>query len=260
MDDPFKKFGKYYDLIYRPFYDYELECDELESLFDKFCKKPPREVLDVGCGTGSHAMELARRGYHVTGIDVSLVMIKEAKKKAHEANLDCEFFIMDMRELDLDFHFDCAICMFGSFDYLTTKRDLGKFLRRLHKVLSEDSIFVFEFWNFKAAQPEFKNWLKIKDENMNLIRLAESKLNKRTRINTLKMEFFMFGEDEKVESFSEVHRLRCYTPSEVKSLLSDHGFEIIATYNKDMKTQALKSGPLSAFNLVAVAKKSKKRK
>jgi hypothetical protein len=150
--------------------------------------------------------------------------------------------------------------LFGSFDYLTSKRDLGKFLSKLGKVLSEDSIFVFEFWNFNAAQPEFKSWLKAKDENMNLIRLAESKLNKRTRINTLSMEFFLFGENEKVESFSEVHRLRCYTASEIKTQLSDHGFKILSTYNKDMKTNALKGGPLTAFNLVAVAKKTKRRK
>lgn len=259
MKGIYNKFGRYYDLIYDSFYDYEKECDNLEDLFSKFLKEHPENILDVGCGTGSHAMELARRDYHVTGIDISSVMIKEAKKKAKEANLDCKFLVMDMRELDIDFEFDSAICMFGSFDYLTTKRDLGKFLRRLGKILSEDSIFVFEFWNFNAAQPEFKTWLKVKDENMNLIRLAESKLNKRTRINTLNMEFFIFGEDEKVDSFSEVHKLRCYTASEIKSLLSDYGFKIIATYNKDMKTNALKGGPLKTFNLVAVANKSKKK-
>jgi SAM-dependent methyltransferase len=260
MKDIYDKFGRYYDLIYDSFYDYEMECDNLERLFSKFLKEHPKSILDIGCGTGSHAMELARRGYHVTGIDISSVMIKEAKRKAKEASLDCEFFIMDMRELDFDFHFDCAICMFGSFDYLTTKRDLHKFLRKLGKVLLEDSIFVFEFWNFNAAQPEFRTWLKVKDENVNLIRLAESKLNKNTRINTLSMEFFIFGEDEKVESFSEDHRLRCYTASEIKSLLSDYGFKIIATYNKDMKTNDLKGGPLKTFNLVAVVKKSKKNK
>jgi SAM-dependent methyltransferase len=259
MKDIYDKFGRYYDLIYDSFYDYERECDNLEDLFSKFLKEQPENILDIGCGTGSHIMELARRGYHVTGIDISSVMIKQAKKKAKEASLDCEFHVMDMKDLDLNFQFDCAFCMFGSFDYLTTKKDLGKFLRKLGKVLSEDSIFVFEFWNFNAAQPEFKNWLKVKDENMNLIRLAESKLNERTKINTLKMEFFIFDQNEKVESFSEVHRLRCYTASEIKSLLSDYGFKIVATYNKDMKTNALKGGPPKTFNLVSVAKKSKKK-
>jgi ubiquinone/menaquinone biosynthesis C-methylase UbiE len=259
MKNIYDKFGRYYNLIYDSFYDYDKECDNLEDLFTKFLKGHPGNILDVGCGTGSHAMELARRGYHVTGIDISSVMIKEAKKKAKEASLECEFFVMDMRELDIDKEYDCAICMFGSFDYLTTKRDLGRFLRRLSKVLSEDSIFVFEFWNFNAAQPEFKSWLKVKDENMNLIRLAESKLNERTKINTLNMEFFIFNVDENVESFTETHRLRCYTVSEIKSLFLDYGFKIIATYNKDMKTNALKGGPLNTFNLVAVAKKSKKK-
>jgi ubiquinone/menaquinone biosynthesis C-methylase UbiE len=257
MKDIYDKFGRYYDLIYDSFYDYEIECDNLEDLFSKFLKVHPKNILDVGCGTGSHAMELARRGYNVAGIDISSVMIKEAKKKAKEAKLDCEFLIMDMRELDFDLEFDCAICMFGSFDYLTTKKDLGKFLNKLGKVVAVDSIFIFEFWNFNSAQPEFKTWLKIKNENMNLIRLAESKLNKRTKINTLNMEFFIFNVDENVESFIETHRLRCYTASEIKSLFLDYGFKIISTYNKDMKTHALKGGPLKTFNLVAVAKKSK---
>jgi 2-polyprenyl-3-methyl-5-hydroxy-6-metoxy-1,4-benzoquinol methylase len=63
----FNKFGEYYDLTYRETMDYKKDCDILESIFKGF-KMKQKSILDLGCGTGSHALILARRGYSVAGI------------------------------------------------------------------------------------------------------------------------------------------------------------------------------------------------
>ena len=78
----YEKFGDYYDLIYQGTVNYEKECDALEKIFAKLCQRKPKSILDVGCGTGSHAVILSKRGYNVTGIDISKTMIKKAKEKA----------------------------------------------------------------------------------------------------------------------------------------------------------------------------------
>ncbi|UCE36996.1 MAG: class I SAM-dependent methyltransferase [Thermoplasmata archaeon] len=258
MEDLYKKFGKYYDKIYCPTYNYKQECNDLENLFKKYCEKSPENILDIGCGTGSHAIELCRRGFKVTGIDISPVMIKQAKKKAQAKNMDCDFLVQDMRELNFNFKFDCAICMFGSFGYLTTKKDLGRFLGRLKKNLKKKSLFLFEFWNAKGAVKEFKSWNKAKDEkgNITVIRLNESRLDEKTNIAKFSMEFIVYSGSEIVDSFTEVHKLRCFSVSEISKILDEHGFDLLATYNKDFKTQALESGQPSAFNIFAVAKTS----
>jgi ubiquinone/menaquinone biosynthesis C-methylase UbiE len=110
----FGRFAEYYDLVYQRMVDYEKECDLLEKVLAESSRKTVRTVLDVGCGSGSHALILSKRGYTVTGIDVSRKMIEKAKRKTE--NEGTEFFVQDMRNLDLNGEFDCAFCMFGVSD------------------------------------------------------------------------------------------------------------------------------------------------
>ena len=69
--------GRWYDALYadKP---YTKECDFIEEAFKRYAVDRPKKILDIGCGTGGHALELARRGYNVTGIDASRIMIKAA--------------------------------------------------------------------------------------------------------------------------------------------------------------------------------------
>ena len=70
-----------YDLLYSD-KDYEAECDLLEEVFRRYGTGPVQTILDLGCGTGSHALLLARRGYQVTGVDRSQEMLAQARQKA----------------------------------------------------------------------------------------------------------------------------------------------------------------------------------
>ncbi|UCC96124.1 MAG: class I SAM-dependent methyltransferase, partial [Candidatus Omnitrophota bacterium] len=72
------------------------ECDfiEREINHDKSLK-----IIDIGCGTGRHAIELTKRGYNVTGVDLSENQIKRAREKAQEAGVTIDFQIEDARNL-----------------------------------------------------------------------------------------------------------------------------------------------------------------
>jgi 2-polyprenyl-3-methyl-5-hydroxy-6-metoxy-1,4-benzoquinol methylase len=106
------------------------ECDFIVSQLrtEKQC-----ELLDVACGAGRHSLELARRGKHVTGIDLSLDAIERARSAAQEQRLAINFVHADMLNLP-DKLFDGAYCFGNSFGYLTHS-DTIAFLHSLHERL-----------------------------------------------------------------------------------------------------------------------------
>lgn len=81
------------------------DCDYLERVLDV---RPGDRLLDVGCGVGRHVVELARRGYRMTGIDVSRGLLKVGERLAREAGVDVELRHRDARLLDYDSEFDAA--------------------------------------------------------------------------------------------------------------------------------------------------------
>ena len=94
------------------------ECDfiEQELNYNKNLR-----IIDVGCGTGRHSIELSRRGYRITGIDLSESQLARAKDKAKQANLKIDFQQLDARKLPFNGEFDVAI-MFceGAFPLMET--------------------------------------------------------------------------------------------------------------------------------------------
>lgn len=256
MDNFYQKFGKYYDQIYDSFYNYKKECDNLEEIFSKHSKEPIKEILDIGCGTGTHAIDLTKRGYTVTGIDISPVMIEEAEKKAEKAKLKIDFELQDMRNIALPDKFDAAICLFGGFGYLQTTEDLNGFFRGVKECLKGPSFLVFEYWNVKTVKPGFRSWVKAEDEDKGttIIRLSESEFDEKTSIISLNMDFYVFSGKEVIDRFTEVHELLCHDYYEIENILRDNRFELIELYGKDIKSQTLKDEIEEEPNILVVAK------
>ena len=94
------------------------ECDfiEAELKYDKSLK-----ILDIGCGTGRHTIEMTNRGYRVTGIDLSANMLKRAEEKAAEQGLSIDFLKMDAGNLPFKNEFDVAVMLCeGGFPLMET--------------------------------------------------------------------------------------------------------------------------------------------
>lgn len=84
---------------------------EVDFILKTYPVSPGASILDVGCGTGRHSIEFAKRGYQVTGIDLSEGMLKVAKRKAEQAGVLIDFQLSDATNFKLDKAFDCAICL-----------------------------------------------------------------------------------------------------------------------------------------------------
>lgn len=121
------------------------ECDFIESELNYNRKL---KILDVGCGTGRHAIELAKRGYSVTGIDLSASLLEKARQKALAAGVDVEFLNHDARNLPFNEQFDVAIMMCeGAFPLMETDEMNFDILKNVSQALKPECKFIFTTLN-----------------------------------------------------------------------------------------------------------------
>lgn len=121
------------------------ECDfiEKEINYDKQIR-----ILDLGCGTGRHSIELTKRGYDVTGIDLSEALIKKAREKAKAENLKIDFHIHDARNLPFREEFDLIIMICeAAFPLMETDEMNYQILRSAANSLKNNGKLIFTTLN-----------------------------------------------------------------------------------------------------------------
>ena len=104
----YTELAKHYDKIYH-YVDYKIQIIFFRKLIEKFIKTPNRKILDAACGTGTHADNLQKLGYAVTGLDISDEMLNEARKKSTKV----KFLHGDIKKFQLDEKFGTIICFFN---------------------------------------------------------------------------------------------------------------------------------------------------
>ncbi len=265
-DRSYTKLAQYYDLIYDRIVDYETHTTFVEHLFKKFHKKGKvRKVLDIGCGTGNYAFVFAKRGYSVTGIDLSENMIRVAKEKLarrRRASSNPRFFKMDMRNLTLDEKFDAATVMFGGFGYLLSYAEVRECFASVKKSLNKNGLFILEFWHNTALRPEasskqgFTSFVRVQDREKLVIRLDTNKLAPLTDICNITFEIFVIDTKSQklVDSFLENHRLKTYSISEIQNLLEENGFRALGFFENTLgASEKIQAAKQSSFRVLAVA-------
>ncbi len=146
----FGKYADYYDFFYKK-KQYGSECAFVRNLFLRYAKRPVEDVLDLGCGTGGHALALANLGFRVTGLDLSERMLSLAKIKALKANLTVSWVRGQLQNFKIPQRFDAVICMFSVIDYLTKDEDLNRMLKDVHAHLRPGGVFICDFWHAPAV-------------------------------------------------------------------------------------------------------------
>lgn len=116
------------------------EADFVERLLQL---PPCSKILDVPCGNGRHTLELAARGYSMTGVDFSPAFLDEARSRAADQRLQVTWERMDMRALPWDEEFDGAFCLGGSFGYFDDAGDAA-FLQSVARALKPGARFVLD--------------------------------------------------------------------------------------------------------------------
>ncbi|HSV75818.1 MAG TPA: class I SAM-dependent methyltransferase [Bacteroidales bacterium] len=140
----FANYGKSYDKeIFTTGTIGECNFIEQEISFNKNLR-----ILDVGCGTGRHAIELAKRGYEVTGIDLSESLLDNARQKAYDSGLRVDFLQMDARQMTFSNEFDVVIMICeGAFPLMETDEMNFMILQGISRALRPGGKLIFTTLN-----------------------------------------------------------------------------------------------------------------
>lgn len=217
-----------YDLLYKE-KDYEAECDFIEKIFQKFYSKSVKTILDGGCGSGGHAIPLARRGYQVTGIDSSGFMLRRAKAKTGKSGLSISFQEADLRQFNLNQRFDAGLCLFAVMGYITETEDILKALKNVRRHLNRDSLFVFDFWNGLAVlriMPSVRVKI-VENEGQKIIRTSRPELDAFNHLCRVHYHLLITQDQRITDEFDETHVVRYFFPQEITHYLEESGFQVL---------------------------------
>ncbi|HPN37615.1 MAG TPA: methyltransferase domain-containing protein [Melioribacteraceae bacterium] len=200
------------------------ECDFLESEFDY---NKNLNIIDIGCGTGRHSIELTKRGYKVTGIDLSEDMLNKAKLNAQVAGVNITFLKHDARSLTFNKEFDCAIMLCeGGFPLMETDEMNFEILKNVSNSLKDKAKFIFTTLN--GLFPLFHSVTEFLNENS----VNGGTTYKSTTFNL--MTFRDYNITTITDDMGNEKRLNCneryYVPSEITWLLKSLGFSKIEIF------------------------------
>jgi 2-polyprenyl-3-methyl-5-hydroxy-6-metoxy-1,4-benzoquinol methylase len=214
-EELFQDFSENYDReIFTKGTTGEVDFLEKEIDFDKSFK-----ILDIGCGTGRHSIEMARRGYSVTGIDLSESMIGKAKKIAQKENLKIDFFVRDARSFYFNVSFDLAIMICeGAFPLMETDEMNFSILTNVISSLKPGGKFIFTTLN--GLFPLFHS---VKDFVNKGTDQGKSAVN-HFDLMTFRDYSIYETEDDKGNKKALKCNERYYVPSEITWLLKSAGF------------------------------------
>lgn len=239
---------KYYDVMHSH-RNYGQECQFADNLIQKYCPGSKR-VLDIGCGTGEHAIKMAQLGYEVTGIDMSQDMIKFAKEKAKRAEVSVDLRCTDIHDRDIVREFQAAYCLGYTFLYMTTCSEAMGFLMAVNKALLPQGIFLVDFidgWSLIEGLPQDK--FVYQHEGTTIFHFEQASLDKKRRVKHIDFYYLIDQHDGNVKTIFAEEDLRIFFDDEVHMLLSDCSFENIKSFgNYNLDTDALDTS-----NIIVVA-------
>lgn len=186
-DDVADVYGPLHAAVYDLIYDakgYEVETASVARLIDRYASGPAERVLDLGCGTGNHAVRFARRGHVVTGIDRSPHMLAEARRKADAWGTPLTLVQADLAELDsasepADDVADVAVMLFTVLGYLRTDDALRRALLGIRRRLRPGGLLVADHWYGPAvlASGPSTRFRTVTDGDRTLLRIAEGAMD-----------------------------------------------------------------------------------
>jgi len=191
--------------------------EEISQVLDLIPIRGSGQVLDLCCGPGRHALELARRGYSVTGIDLTEAYVEKARALAERQRLQAEFTQCDMRDLEFELRYDLALNMFTSFGYFERVEDDYRVASKVERALLPGGSFLIEMIGKEVAARHFRAQERI--EKGGVVVLEEKKVLGAWERIWFRRTVICRG---KTSTYVASHRL--YSGCELKELLLTAGF------------------------------------
>jgi SAM-dependent methyltransferase len=219
---------------------------EVDFVEDSLAVAKGGALLDLGCGTGRHAIELTRRGYNVVGFDLSLAMLSRAADEAQDRDQKINFIQGDMREMTFEGRFDGIFCWGTTFGFFDEEKNL-QVLKNVFRALRSGGQFLLDVANrdFIIHQSPSLAWFE-GEGCVCMDEMAMDWITSRMKVKrTMMMED---GRNREVE-----YSIRLYSLHELGKILHDLGFRICEVSGRTA-TPGVFLGPDSPRTLILAEK------
>ena len=192
---------------------------EVDFIEDSLSIERGGALLDLGCGTGRHAIELARRGYELVGFDLSLAMLARAGDEAQERSAKLNFVQGDMREMTFDEQFDGIYCWNTTFGYFEEEKNIVV-VERVRRALKTGGLLLLDVVNrdFLVRQSPSLAWFE-GDGCVCMDEMSVDFITSRMRVKRTMM--LDDGRSREIE-----YSMRVYSLHELGKILHDCGFKV----------------------------------
>jgi SAM-dependent methyltransferase len=197
--------------------------EEVEHIERLLAIKPGSHILDLCCGVGRHALELARRGFRVTGVDRTQAYLDRAAEQAREEGLQAEFIRDDMREFCRPDTFDAIVNLWTSFGYFDDPQEDQRVAQNMYRSLKTGGVLFQEMLGKEVVALTFRkrDW----KEDSGILVLKEVTLSRNWSWITNR---WIMITDEGRSEYDVSQRL--YSAAELTSLLEAYHFRDITVY------------------------------
>lgn len=212
-----KSFGEDYLLVYKH-RDADGAAREVKKMISWLDLPPGSRVLDLCCGTGRHSLALADSGYRVSDVDLSGVLLREARRS--DVRRRVEWHQADMRSLPLDGGFDAVLNLFTSFGYFREDGEQLKVLREIYRMLKPGGRFIIDFMNSPHVRVHLVPVSKREAEGQLIVEqreIVQDFVTKDIAITPIKGN----GEERRYHE-----RVKLYTLGQMKRMLADAGLAV----------------------------------
>lgn len=218
--------------------------EEVEHIISLLGIKDGARVLDLCCGPGRHSLELARRGFRVTGVDRTQRYLDSASQQAEEKGLEVEFVLDDMRIFCRADAFDAVINVYTAFGYFEDPEDDHQVVMNVFRSLRSGGVFLLDMMSKEVLARKFRerDWR----EQDGVLVLQEREVARNW--SWIENRWILLKGNERTE-FRLSHRL--YSATELMSLLTTCGFGQVDAYG-DLEDGAYDH---TASRLVVVGRK-----
>ena len=219
--------------------DYSRWADFVEKIIERnkgFSEE--NLILDLGCGTGKMTLELARRGYDMTGVDSSSEMLDKASSEAEKEGLkNILWLLQDMREFELYGTVGVTVSCLDCMNHLVSASDFKKCLMLVHNYLVPDGLFIFDVNGREKFRTVYADNSYV-FENESSMCIWQNSYNDRSGICDFYITLFSENGDGSYDRADEVQREKMYTLRSIKKMLSESNFDLVGAYSDFNFTEA----------------------
>lgn len=188
-------------------------------------------ILDLACGFGRHSLELARRGFHVVGVDITQAYVEDANKNARLENLPARLLHADIRDLPFREEFDVVLNMAdGAIGYLENEEENLKIFDVIATALRPGGKHLMDIMSADYADTHFP--CNLWDMGNSGITLSRFEWDNETQMLLYGQNDFGYGEILTKPVFQEGDPIRLYHSSQIRGIMKDRGMQVKKIYSR----------------------------